>query len=176
MENPFVATLYNVLLAPHLCDQLFSIIMLMNLGHTCLFHNGFGTFFFSDNKQSTVKLPHSAQRKHASLVKRKEKSKSQKNPPHQFFSLELLHHRLGHSSTSLLLVGYTTNVWQDIEFWIDIDQFCTSCQISIINKKSRSKSPLKLKIYFKWVLMEIIPDTYLRHLKKTVILRIISQL
>ena len=33
----FVATLYNVLLAPGLCDRLFSIITLMNAGHTCLF-------------------------------------------------------------------------------------------------------------------------------------------
>ena len=34
----FVATLYNVILAPDLCDRLFSIIKLMNAGHTCLFH------------------------------------------------------------------------------------------------------------------------------------------
>ena len=31
----------NVLLAPDLCDRLFSIITLMNTGHTCLFHKGF---------------------------------------------------------------------------------------------------------------------------------------
>ena len=29
----FIATLYNVLLAPDLCDRLFSIITLMNAGH-----------------------------------------------------------------------------------------------------------------------------------------------
>ena len=39
----FIATLYNVLLAPDLCDRLFSIIMLMNAVHTCLFHKGFCT-------------------------------------------------------------------------------------------------------------------------------------
>ena len=33
----FIATLYNVLLAPDLCDRLFSIITLMNAGYTCLF-------------------------------------------------------------------------------------------------------------------------------------------
>ena len=38
-----VATLNNVLLAPDLCDRLFSIITLMNDGHTCLFHKGFCT-------------------------------------------------------------------------------------------------------------------------------------
>ena len=37
----FVATLYNFLLAPELCDRLFSIITLMNAGHTCLFHKEF---------------------------------------------------------------------------------------------------------------------------------------
>ena len=34
----FIAKLYNVLLAPDLYDQLFSIITLMDLGHACLFH------------------------------------------------------------------------------------------------------------------------------------------
>ena len=34
----FVATLYNILLAPDLCDRLFSTITLMNAGHTCLSH------------------------------------------------------------------------------------------------------------------------------------------
>ena len=40
-RNPFIATLYNVLLAPDLCDRLFSIITLINAGHTCIFHRGF---------------------------------------------------------------------------------------------------------------------------------------
>ena len=31
--KPFIDTLYNVLLAPDLCDQLFSIIILMNSRH-----------------------------------------------------------------------------------------------------------------------------------------------
>ena len=37
----FIVTLYNVILAPDLCDRLFSIIVLMNAGHTCLFHKRF---------------------------------------------------------------------------------------------------------------------------------------
>ena len=36
-EDSFIATLYNVLLAPDVCNRLFSIIMIMNLGHICLF-------------------------------------------------------------------------------------------------------------------------------------------
>ena len=40
-KNPFVTTLHNVLLAPYLCNRLFSIIMYMNLVHTCLFLKGF---------------------------------------------------------------------------------------------------------------------------------------
>ena len=35
--NSFITTLYNVILAPDLCDRLFSIITLMNSGHTRLF-------------------------------------------------------------------------------------------------------------------------------------------
>ena len=42
----FIATLYNVLLAPDLCDRLFSIITLINVGHTCIFHKGFFTVYF----------------------------------------------------------------------------------------------------------------------------------
>ena len=37
-RDPFIATLHNVLLAPDLCNRLFSIITLMSFGHTCLFH------------------------------------------------------------------------------------------------------------------------------------------
>ena len=37
----FIATLHNVLLAPDLCDGLFSIFTLMNSGQTFLFHKGF---------------------------------------------------------------------------------------------------------------------------------------
>ena len=33
----FITTLHNVLLAPDLCDRLFSIVTLMNAGHTCIF-------------------------------------------------------------------------------------------------------------------------------------------
>ena len=35
--DTFIAILHNVLLAPDLCNRLFSIIMLLNSGHTCLF-------------------------------------------------------------------------------------------------------------------------------------------
>ena len=35
-----IATLHNIICAPDICDRLFYIITLMNLGHTCLFHKG----------------------------------------------------------------------------------------------------------------------------------------
>ena len=44
----FFALLHNILLAPDLCDRLFSIITLMNSGHTCLFHKGFHSMHFGD--------------------------------------------------------------------------------------------------------------------------------
>ena len=43
--DPHIATLHNVLLAPDLCDRLFSIITLMKLGHTCLFKKRFFTVY-----------------------------------------------------------------------------------------------------------------------------------
>ena len=42
----FIVKLYNVLLAQDLCDKLFSIITLMNSGHTFIFHKGFCTEYF----------------------------------------------------------------------------------------------------------------------------------
>ena len=69
----FIATLHNVLLAPDLCDRLFSIIKLMNSGHTCLFQKRFFTVYFGSKYNNAVTLPHSAQRKHAFLGKIMEK-------------------------------------------------------------------------------------------------------
>ena len=74
-EKPFIATLHNVLLAPDLCDRLFWIIALMNSGHNCLFHKEFCTVYFRAKDNNAVKLPHSAQRKHAFLGKIMEKSR-----------------------------------------------------------------------------------------------------
>ena len=79
-------------------------------------------------------------------------SKTKKLPSRKKISLKLLHQRLGHRSTRSLLAGNTANVWEDIELRIYPDPFCTSCQISSMNKKSRSKIPLKQKSPFKWVL------------------------
>ena len=59
----FVATLYNVILAPALCDRLFSIVTLMNDGHKCLFHKWFCTVNFGAKEDNAVTLPHSALRK-----------------------------------------------------------------------------------------------------------------
>ena len=73
--NKFVATLYNVLLAPDLCNRLFSIITLMNAGHKCPFHKGFCMVYFGAKDDNAVTLTHSAQRKHAFTGKIQDVSK-----------------------------------------------------------------------------------------------------
>ena len=55
--------------------------------------------------------------------------------------------------------GYTANVWEDIDLRIYTDPFFKPCQISSMNKKYRSKNPLKPKSPFKWVFMGIITST-----------------
>ena len=85
-------------------------------------------------------------------------SKKNKYPARKKIALEL-NQILGHRSTSSLLAGDTANVWKDVELRIDPDPFCTSCQISSMNEKDRSKIPLKQKGPFKWVFMDIIPLT-----------------
>ena len=76
--------------------------------------------------------------------------KSKKNLARKKIASELLHQILGHISTRSLIAGDTANVWEDVELRIDPDPFCTSCKISFMNKKARSKIPLKPKAPFKW--------------------------
>ena len=85
--------------------------------------------------------------------------KSKKILPRKQVTLKLLQHISGHRSTILLMARYTANVLQDIECWIYPDPFCTSCQISSMNKKAKSKNPLNPKVPSKWVFMDIIPET-----------------
>ena len=158
-RKTFIATLYTVILAPDVCDRLFSIITLMNAGHTCLFHNRFCMVYFGGDKRNAATFPHSAQRKHAFTGKIKNMSNKDKLPARKKIALEFLHQRLGHRSTSSLLAGDSANIWEDVERRIDPDPFCTSCKISSMNKKARSKIPLKPKATFKWVFMDIIPST-----------------
>ena len=76
--DAFIATLHNVILAPDLCNRLFSIITLINSGHNCLFHKYFFTVYFGANDNNAVTFPHSAQRKHEFLGKNKEMLKTKK--------------------------------------------------------------------------------------------------
>ena len=86
-------------------------------------------------------------------------SKTKKLSPRKKIALELFQQRLGHKSIRSFLAGGTANVWEDIELRIDPDPFCTSCQISSVNKKATSKNPLNPKAPFKWVFMDIIQST-----------------
>ena len=79
-------------------------------------------------------------------------SKSKKIAPRNKAALGLLQNILGHRSTISLISGDTVSLWQEIELRIGPEPFCTSCQISSINKEARSKNPLKPKAHFKWVL------------------------
>ena len=115
--------------------------------------------YFGADKRNAVTLPNSAQRKHAFTGKIKDMSKKDKFPARKKIALELLHQILGYRSTRSLLAEYTANVWEGVELRIDPYPFCTSCQISSMNKKARSKIPLNPKAPFKWVFMSIIPST-----------------
>ena len=88
-----------------------------------------------------------------------EMSKTKKLTSRKKIALELLHRRLGRRPTISLLYGDTANVWEDIELRIYPDSFFTSCRISSMNRKARSKNPLEPKAPFKCVFMEIIPST-----------------
>ena len=132
-----------------ICGRLFLIITLMNLGHTCLLYKGFCTVYFGDKEKNGVTLMNTAQRKHASSIKTKEKAKSKKVAPKKKIPLELLQHGLGHRSTRSLMVSDSAKFWHDIKLRIDPDPFYISCQVYLMNKKASSKTPLKLRAPFK---------------------------
>ena len=157
--DPFIAMFKNVLLAPYLCDITFSIIMLMNSGHTCLFPKGFYTVYFGAKEKNAVTSPHSAQRKHEFWEEIKEISKTKELPSRKKIALELLHQRFGHRSHRSFLDGDTASFWEDIELRINKDPFCKSCQIYSINEKAGSKILLEPKAPFRWVLLDIFPST-----------------
>ena len=92
-------------------------------------------------------------RKIQGYVKEKQTTRKKK------IDLELLHQILGHIFTRSLLAGDTEKVWEYLELRINPDPFCTSCQIYSMNKKARSKIPLKPKAPFEWVFMDIVPST-----------------
>ena len=86
-------------------------------------------------------------------------SKTKELPSRKKITLQLLHKILGHRSNIIFLAGDTSNVWEDIYLRIDQDPFLKSCQISLMNKRARSKNPLKPESPFKWVFMDITPST-----------------
>ena len=123
--DTFIAILNNVPLATDLCDRLFSIITLLNSGHTCFLHKGFSTVYLGAKDIKVVTLPHSAQSKHTFLGEIKEMSKTKKLPSRKKIALEFVHQRLGDRSTKSLMAGYTANLWEYIDLRIDTDPFCT---------------------------------------------------
>ena len=86
--------------------------------------------YFRGKEKNGATLPHSAQWKNSFRGKIKEMSKSNKLAPRKKFSLELLHHRLGHRYTRSLMAGYNEMFWKEIELRVDPDPFFTSLQIS----------------------------------------------
>ena len=104
--DTFIGKLHKVLLAQYICDRLFSIITLMNLGHNCLFQKEFCTEYFVNKEENAVTFPHSAHRKHAFWGEIKQMSKSNKIAPRKKVALGLLHHILGHISTRSFMAGY----------------------------------------------------------------------
>ena len=107
----------------------------MNSGHTYLFLKGFCTVYFVAREKNAASLPHSAQTKHTFFGEIKEMLKTKKLPSRKKIALELLYHRLDHRSTIALLVGYTANVWEDIDLRIYADPISQHVKISQWTKR-----------------------------------------
>ena len=85
--DPFIVTLHNIVLAPDLCEELFYIIKLINLGNTCLFQKGFCTVHFGAKEIYVVTIPQSAQQKHSFWGGIKEMSNTKKSSSRKKFAL-----------------------------------------------------------------------------------------
>ena len=75
----------------------------------------------------------------------KKMSTTKKLPSRKKNDLELLHQRLSHRYIIIFLAGYSANIGGDTELKIDLDPFCTSCQISSIRKRLGLKNHLNQK-------------------------------
>ena len=126
--------------------------------------NVFGKYLFIPQKVLHVVLQSKREKCMHFLGEIKEMSKTKKLPSINKIALELLHHKLGHGSIRSLLAGDTANFWEDIQLRIDPEFFCTSCQISSMNKKAGYKITLNPRVPFKWVFMDIISSKAPKHL------------
>ena len=90
----FIATLHNVLLAPDLCDKVFSIITLMNSGHNSLFHKGFSMVNFGAKEKKRSNITTQCTKETCIFGEKKEMSRTKKLPARKKIALELLHQRL----------------------------------------------------------------------------------
>ena len=108
--KPFIVTLYNMILAPDSCNRLFSIVTLMNLGHTWLLYKGVlhGLFWWKQTEHGDITVY--CTKKTCNRGKNEGKVKIKKQIPKNKFSLELLHQILGHRFKRSLLHGYIKNV------------------------------------------------------------------
>ena len=109
-----IATLYNILFAPDLCGRLFSIIALMNSGHTCLFNKVLSQFSSMLINRTWCHYRRACSENMHFWIKNKEKPKLQQQLPKGEVSLNSLHHRLGHRSTRSLPDVDPVNFWQNI--------------------------------------------------------------
>ena len=124
-RDTFIATFQNVLLAPDLCNRLYSIIRFMNQGQTFLFHKGFCTVYFGENEEMRLiyHIVHSGDNHFFGEIK--QMSKSKKLAPRKKVSLRLFYHILRHRSTRSLMDIDIENVWKNVELRIEPDPFCT---------------------------------------------------
>ena len=85
--------------------------MLMNSGHTSLFHMGFCTVYLGAKDKIQVHYHRVHKGNMIFWGEIKDMSKTKKLPARKKIALELLHQRIGQRSTRSLFTGDTTNVW-----------------------------------------------------------------
>ena len=140
-KDLFIATLQKLFLSLDLCARLFYIITIMNLGQTCLLHKGFFTVYFGEKVKMQLHYHIVHKGKHAFWGKSTKCHRQRNYHP----EIKLLCNSCIKYYVTNPPDHCTANVWKDIELRIYPNPFCTSDRISSMNKKSRSKNPLKNK-------------------------------
>ena len=87
--NPFITTLNNIILAPDLCDELLSILTLMN--SVCLFQKVCCTVYFGEKEKKCSYITTYCTKEYAFLGETKEMSNTKKLASRKKIALKILY-------------------------------------------------------------------------------------
>jgi Integrase core domain len=160
-----VIPLLDTLYVPGLTKTLWSVTQFAAEGHLVIFGIEDVTIMLNHRRQDEmhIVIPHpfynisqapmpfamsSTRIAHAYMVNNQDETNgsangsSAKKRKAKMISLDLLHKRLGHQSTQVILTAGEWNMWQDVNVQLEEDLFCYGCKIGTIQKAPHTDNPV----------------------------------